>query len=476
MILTYGNAELLEGYPWYTLELRSNKTTEETIKRIGKAMPSIFKNDPAEVFVPIQTRDLDRFELLTECYIFARSLDVNKVSKLRTILGVVQIASKNDVQRPSHYIQMPDDYVQDLIKQCESAHYQRPANINVGSFVRIIDGHTRDFCGTVLKLNSEYCCVRLTLKTKEIVVETPICNVVDLSCIPEHLRVFYYSDAILETIKDLNATEAVELLAMDRTCNTDDEFRSTAPAVVAPPPQKKVEGVKIPRSRVFTVTAFVTRQIFGGCKDVHELVNRTTAALNDKQLRPPKNLTILWHAIKIAVLTEIFKDDPKIKTYQDVLDEYGDEWKVSMKKLEEAVPWLPVKTGEATIERALQRQRPKTVSAYVRRYLRDNQEWDMNALLMSLSDGLKTGSLKVPANANTFLHVLKQQVLAAAKGKYPEVRTYSDIVSKYGSDFRITLKSVTALFPQMQIHKKSKTITIPDAGKPAWVQERIARV
>jgi transcription antitermination factor NusG len=473
MILTYGDVALLDETPWYALELRSNKTAEETIKRIGKAMPSIFKNDPAEVFVPIQNRDLDKFELMTECYIFARSVDVNRVSKLRQILGVVQIASKNDVQRPSHYLKMPNDYVQELIKQCEDAHYQRPMNVSVGSFVRIIDGHTRDFCGTVLSMNSESCCIRLTLKTKEIVVETPICNVVDLSFIPEHLRVFYYSDAIQETVKDLDADEAIELLAVDRVCNLDDAFRAPSPAVTsAPAPVKKAEGTKTPRSRVFTVTAFVTRQIFGGCKDVHELVNRTTAALNAKQLRPPKNLTILWHAIKTAVLAEIFKDDAKIKTYQDVLDEYGDDWKVSMKTLEEQVPWLPVKTGEATVEKALQRQRPKTVSAYVRRYLRDNKDWDMAVLLQSLSEGLKLGTLKMPANANTFIHVLKQQVLAAVKSKNPDIKTYSDVVSKYGSTFRITLKSVSVLFPQMRIHKKVKTITVPDAN-PAWVQERV---
>ena len=65
MILHYHDVSPLAGTPWYLLELRSEKTIESTLKRIGKALHSIFRNDPVEIFIPVINRDLDVFELST---------------------------------------------------------------------------------------------------------------------------------------------------------------------------------------------------------------------------------------------------------------------------------------------------------------------------------------------------------------------------------------------------------------------------
>src|ERR1700757_947492 len=108
MILEYGDTTKLKNEPWYIVELRSEKTIESTMRRVGKAIPNIFRNDPVELFIPVFHRDLDVFEMKTGCYVFARSTSFQSLLRLKTITGVVSLVTEGDSNRPSKAIKVED--------------------------------------------------------------------------------------------------------------------------------------------------------------------------------------------------------------------------------------------------------------------------------------------------------------------------------------------------------------------------------
>jgi transcription antitermination factor NusG len=146
------------------VELRSEKTIEGTMKRVGKALHGIFRNDPIEIFIPVVKRDLDVFEMSTGPYVFVRSTSFSSLLRLKQITGVVSLVTEGDTNRPSKAIPIEDTYVQGLIKQAEEEHRKRAIGIEVGSFVRVLNGETRDYCGTVEIIGDGKAVVRITLK------------------------------------------------------------------------------------------------------------------------------------------------------------------------------------------------------------------------------------------------------------------------------------------------------------------------
>ena len=151
---------------WYMLELRSEKTSEETIKRLGKALKERFRGEEAQIFVPVIERDLDTFTLLTECYVFVKADDVYKVAKLRQVTGVQCVVAHEESFHPSKFLKVEDAYVHDLIQKCWNAYNVRSSRIHVGSWVRLLDGQTRNYCGLVLAISGDRALVRIDLKTK----------------------------------------------------------------------------------------------------------------------------------------------------------------------------------------------------------------------------------------------------------------------------------------------------------------------
>src|SRR5271157_618913 len=117
MILEYGDVSRVQGLPWFMMELRSEKTIESTMRRVGKALHGIFRHDPIEIFIPVIKRDLDVFEMSTGPYVFVRSNSFQSLLRLKSITGVVALVTEGDTQRPSKAIQVEDTYVQSLIKQ-----------------------------------------------------------------------------------------------------------------------------------------------------------------------------------------------------------------------------------------------------------------------------------------------------------------------------------------------------------------------
>lgn len=317
MILTYGDpaklAELAKTN-WYMLELRSEKTVESTLKRLGTQLPSIFNSNAVEIFIPVFRRDINVFELKTGNYIFARSKSFHGLLRLKTVTGVVGLVTMGDTNHPSKVIPVDDEYVQGIIAEAQAFFQERTRGITLGSFVRIIDGEQRNFCGTVVELNNGDACVKVEIKTKILIVETPVRNLLDLSHVPERFRVFYFAPVV----EAMEHTEEEGLLFEDLTYQEDAAYVDDGLDVQ----QSKKHG------RQQTVTALVKRQILTGTLSPQTIAVEVVQALKDGRLKKPKNLSIVHGIIKHRLIVDYFqKKNPAIANYREVITQFGAEWK-----------------------------------------------------------------------------------------------------------------------------------------------------
>lgn len=286
MLLEYGDVSKVRGLPWYLVELRSEKTIESTMRRVGKALGGIFRHDPIEIFIPVIRRDLDVFDLSTGPYVFVRSTSFPALLRLKSITGVVSLVTEGDTNRPSKAISVEDSYVQGLIHQAEEEHHKRAIGIEVGSFVRILNGETRDFCGEVEILGDGRAVVRITLRTKSILLETPIRNLLNLSHVPKERRVYYYSP-LVETLFHDNPETAIAMVEED--LHLDDAV--PAPEYVDEQPTEEPKK----HSRQRTVTALVKKLVLiEGVHKPMEIAKAVVHSLRNKEIKAPKNLFIVY--------------------------------------------------------------------------------------------------------------------------------------------------------------------------------------
>jgi transcription antitermination factor NusG len=341
MVLEYGDVSKVQNQPWFLCELRSEKTIESTMRRVGKALDGIFRGDPIEIFIPVTKRDLDVFEMSTGPYVFVRSTSFAALLRLKSVTGVVSLVTEGDTNRPSKAISVPDDYVQGLIKAAEEEHRKRAIGIEVGSFVRILNGETRDFCGTVEIVGDGKAVVRIMLRTKFILLETPIRNLLNLSHVPKERRVYYYSPQIDELFKDCPEKAAA---MVDEDMHLDESV--PVPEQPAEPPVEEPKK----HSRQRTVTALVKKLILiEGLHNPLRIAEEVVKALRGNEIKPPKNLFIVYCIIKDRLRQDYFlKIDPEIKDHRDIIKKYGHEYKFTAAQIAKIDPELgiPVQTAE----------------------------------------------------------------------------------------------------------------------------------
>ena len=325
MVLTYGDCTSLKGSDWYMIELRSEKTVESTMRRVGKSIPSIFRRDPVEIFIPVVKRDLDVYELSTGPYVFVRSSNFQSLLRLKTITGCVSLVTEGESNRPSKAIKVEDSYVQNLISLAEEEFRNRGVGLEVGSFVRILNGEVRDYCGVIEAIGDGKTIVRINLKTKSILLETPLRNLLNISHVPENQRVYYYSPLVAELAneEEENGLKLVE-----------PDLKLSSPSV----PDSKVEiseGAVKRHSRQKTVTALVKRLIM--IEGLHEpmvISKKVVEALREGDIKKPKNYFIIHGIIKDHLLKDHFsRIDPSIRVYRDVITKYGKGYKFSPQKI-----------------------------------------------------------------------------------------------------------------------------------------------
>lgn len=320
---------------WYMVELRSEKTIESTLRRLGQALPSVFREGAIEIFIPVSSRDLNVFELNTGTYIYARSPQFAKLLRLKTVTGIVGLATYGDSNHPSQAMEVDNQFVQEQIEAAELAFLNRAQSIDIGSFVRILDGDMRDWCGTVTNIHDGDAIVQIAIKTKIILIETPVRNLLDKSHVPDCLRVFYYGDLV----ESLKAQGLEHLIAEDIQFEEDALYTDDGLDVVQ---TKK-------HSRQQTVTALVKRLIVTGTHDPIVIGKEVLAALRSGSLKSPKNLSIVHGIIKNRLIEDLFhKTDPTIKNYREVIERFGPEYRFSLQDLAKIDPdcGIPLTTDE----------------------------------------------------------------------------------------------------------------------------------
>ena len=341
MILEYGDIAKVQGLPWFMMELRSEKTIESTMRRVGKALNGIFRHDPIEIFIPVVKRDLDVFEMSTGPYVFVRSTSFNALLRLKSVTGVVSLVTEGDTNRPNKAISVEDAYVQSLIKEAEEQHRKRAIGIEVGSFVRILNGETRDFCGVVEIIGDGKAVIRVTLRTKSILLETPVRNLLNLSHVPKEQRVYYFSPLVEGLFRD-NPETATAMVEED--LHLDESV--PMPEVVEEPPVEEPKK----HSRQRTVTALVKKLVLiEGMHNPMDIAKAVVKALHNKEIKAPKNLFIVYCIIKDRLRQDYFaKIDPSLSNYRDIIKKYGKDYKFSANQIAkiDADLGIPVQTVE----------------------------------------------------------------------------------------------------------------------------------
>lgn len=365
MILEYSDVSKLKNEPWYMVELRSEKTIESTMRRVGKAIPNIFRNDPIEIFIPVFNRDLDMFEMKTGCYIFVRSTSFQSLLRLKTITGVVSLVTEGDSNRPSKAIKVDDSYVQTIIADAEEEFRKRAIGIEVDSFVRVLNGETRDYCGVVEAIGDGKAIVRINLKTKSILLETPLRNLLNISHVPADRRVYYYCP-LVDSLVDEQDGQGLKLIEEDLKLE-----EITTPELPEEPHSHEPKR----HSRQKTVTALVKRLIL--IENHHDpmiICTSVVEALKGGDIKIPKNYFIIYCIVKDNLMRNYFrKIDPSIGNYREVINKYGKMYKFSAQQISEIDPSLKIpvlsseeeipepKKGEDTPKR---RGRPRKVKTH----------------------------------------------------------------------------------------------------------------
>jgi len=291
MILSHGDTSVLKGTGWNSLEIRSDDQIEIVAHRLVEEIPKIFKDHPLEVFIPVMLRDLDSFTLKTSNLVFVRSDSVQDIMRLRNISGVQQITTKGETTKARDIITVPDDYVQELIEECEREFNHK---IAVGSFVRILDGSARDFCGHVTSVENNHAEVRVDLLTRLLFVKTLLANLLDLSHVDPARQVFYYCEAVRNLPE-----ESLPLIQQDL------KFSGKFPVFDNKgEPEGPGQGGR--RKRKGRVTYFVKNLISEGITEPREIALRVLQEWREGRIRKTKNLFIVYCIIKFY-LTSHFK-------------------------------------------------------------------------------------------------------------------------------------------------------------------------
>src|SRR5208283_2739673 len=207
----------------------------------------------------------------------------------------------------------------------------------------ILSGECRDFCGFVEVLGGDSAMVKITLRTKYIMQETPIRNLLNLSHVPEGLRVYYYGPMLEKLVEELGMEGAMKLVAEDL------QLDETMPTIEVLEEQAKAEEPKR-HSRQRTVTALVKKLVLiEGMHNPLEIAKVVMQNLKSGEIKAPKNLFIIYCIIKDRLMKDYFKkQDPELNTYRDVIHKHGKEYKFSANQIAklDAECKIPVLTQE----------------------------------------------------------------------------------------------------------------------------------
>jgi len=206
MLLYAGDRSLLVDLPWYCAELANyasgRSTFVSTIKRLARHLGSF----PVEVYIPQDLSDANKtLALRTGNLIFIRAETLSKVKSLTAVAGVQHLVTKDGNPNYRTALRIDDDFVQTMLAQEQKERAERAASINLGSWVRIIDGTMRDLHGTVTALGGGTAVVTVKMLTRTLLCEEPLGNLLPMDHVPQSQRVWFYCDTVREFDESRNS-------------------------------------------------------------------------------------------------------------------------------------------------------------------------------------------------------------------------------------------------------------------------------
>lgn len=445
MIFCCGDPATIKTDQWHVMELRSERTAEEILKRVLLSLKATFRGDPVEVFIPEQRTRENSFSLLTDSYVFVWADDPAKIGKLRKVTGVQGMVSKDDSTRISSFLTVGSDYIQELKSQVMAAYYERGAAIKPGCWVKILDSQDRDLYGHVVSVAEGRACVRVDLKTKLWFVETSIYNLLDCSDIAPCYRVYYYGTSVERMIDDY-PDQAAELLKRD-LCYDDGAVRAWlyGEDLCSPEPLAAEDAAKTSRER--TPSRFARSLILSGEKDVHKLLTQTVEAIRQGHLRCPKTTTILWHIVRTELLQHAFPDE-HLTTYTDLVRLHGPAYNLVPADVALAFPELAATEPDGAEILPTGTLRHSTASSFTRYHLNAGKR-DLVALVAQLQAGLRRGVVKAPKHVHSMVAAIRTQVLRFFRQPGSPKLGYAEIVAQEGPGLTISEAQILGLFPEL---------------------------
>jgi len=287
MFILHGDTPSIKSKSWRILELRNELTAEGVLRRIAEEAPAIFRDSPMELFAPVARRDCGVYELATGAYVFVRSDNFRALLRLKTVTGVAGLLTESDSGRSSDTLTVDDGYVQDLADKDQRDFEQRSAGIGVGSFVRILDGEVRDFCGTVAEIEQDRATVVVELLTKKLIVRSPVHNLLNLDCVAKGKRVFFFSPLVDEL-------QEADLLV--------PFLHTTVPPTFTEAERGETENAGKPGSRESNITLLLRREAQLG-RTPREMLAACVAGLRSGAVPcRPKNLAIVFSTLRVEFL------------------------------------------------------------------------------------------------------------------------------------------------------------------------------
>jgi hypothetical protein len=150
--------------------------------------------------------------------------------------------------------------------------------------------------------------VKIILKGRVLLVDTPLGNLVNLDHVPELLRVYYYCE-LIDNYCDEHSDEALDTIQEDLICGNPVKLD---PIQIISKPKKH-------RSRHETVTARVRCLIDEGERDLLCIAQKVLESIAEDRVKKPKTAHIVYSIVKRNVVERVYGNDPSVKTFRDVL-------------------------------------------------------------------------------------------------------------------------------------------------------------
>ena len=193
MLIEQGRTAALSSHPWAAIRLCSDISLDETVLRIARwARAAIPPPAPFQLLFPIQSRDLAGITMLTP-YLLARSRPLSTLDRLSALHGIRGLES----DAHGHPLEFSDAFVSGIIRRAEEVRAAWSSPIRHGSFARIMVGPERMLCGTVEFVNCTRARIRVSMRSRDIVLDIPIRALKDLGDVPLDERTYHYVEGLL---------------------------------------------------------------------------------------------------------------------------------------------------------------------------------------------------------------------------------------------------------------------------------------